>query len=334
MKIPYELIAKYIRNECSSEEIHTVEKWMNSSAENRQMFLDLKSEWKYLENSSPEIIPDKEEMWDAIIRRLDSSFNSPSGINFRRRLIAVAAIAASVALFFSIGGTILYQHIFKTQTFETGVTEVRCPGGQKAQVFLPDGTSVWLNSGTSLKYDAVRFNQEERKVELSGEAFFEVTKNPKKKFTVNASGLNVQVLGTSFDVSAYGDDPSVKVSLLTGSVSLFLQHSGESLGLLSPNQMAIVDKKSMGSNIVPDDAALTSLWIQNTLRIYGEDILSVSKKLERWYGVKIHIQNPDLKPRYSFVVKTESLRELFQLLNKITPMKYTIEGEEVNISNK
>jgi len=331
MKIPYELIAKYIRNECSSDEIRTVEKWMNSSVENRQTFQDLKSEWKYLEDSSPEIIPDKEKMWNAITRRLELSFNSPSGNNFRRRLIAVAAIAASVALFLSIGGTILYQHIFTTQTFESALTEIHCPNGQKAQVFLPDGTSVWLNSGTSLKYDGVSFNQKDRKVELSGEAFFEVTKNPKKKFTVNTSGINVQVLGTSFNVSAYKEDEDVKVSLLKGSVSLFVQHSGEKLGQLSPNQMAIVDKKSMKSNIVPDDVALTSLWIQNTLRIYNEDILSVAKKLERWYGVKIHIQNLDLKPHYSFVVKTESLRELFQLLNKITPMKYSIEGEEVNI---
>ena len=331
MKIPYELIAKYIRNECSSDEIHTVEKWMNSSAENRRMFLDLKSEWRHLKDSSPEIIPDKEEMWNAITRRLESSYNSFSGINFRRRLVAVAAIAAAVALFLSIGGMILYQRIFKTQTLETAVTEVRCPNGQKARVFLPDGTSVWLNSGTSLKYDGVSFNQKERNVELKGEAFFEVTKNPKKKFTVKTSNINVSVLGTSFDVSAYDDEPSVKVSLLKGSVSLSVQHSGESLGQISPNQMAIVDKKSMKSNIVPDDAALTSLWTQNTLRIYDDDILSVSKKLERWYGVNIHIQNPNLKPRYSFAVKTESLRELFQLLNKITPMKYTIEGEEVNI---
>ena len=331
MKIPYEQIVKYIRNECSSDEKHTVEKWINSSAENRQTFLDLKSEWKYLEDSSPEIIPDKEEMWNAITRRLESSYNSFSGVNLRRRLVAVAAIAAAVALFLSIGGTLLYQHFFTTQTFKTSITEVRCPNGQKAQVFLPDGTSVWLNSGTSLKYDGVSFNQKERRVELDGEAFFEVTKNPMKKFTVNTSGINVQVLGTSFNVSAYDDEPSVKVSLLKGSVSLSVQHSGKSLGQLSPNQMAIVDRKSMESNIVPDDAALTSLWIQNTLRIYDEDILSVSKKLERWYGVNIHIQNPDLKPRYSFVVKTESLRELFQLLNKITPMKYTIEGEEVNI---
>ena len=301
----------------------------------QQTFFDLNPKGKQPEDSSFPIIPDKEGMWTLISKRLESDPNFHiKPVYHQRTKIFVTAIAASIALLIGIGGTVFYQQILKKQIFETSVTEVRCPKGHKTQVFLPDGTSVWLNSGTDLKYDAVVFNQKERKVELKGEAFFEVTKNAEKKFTVDVSGVEIQVFGTSFDISAYEDDSCVKVSLLEGSVSLSDQHSGKFLGRLSPDQMAIVNKQNSEFRIVKDNAALTCLWTQNVLRIYNEDIRMASKKLERWYGVNIHIENLNQKPHFSFVVKTESLRELLQLLNKITPIKYTIKGEEVYISNK
>jgi ferric-dicitrate binding protein FerR (iron transport regulator) len=166
---------------------------------------------------------------------------------------------------------------------------------------------------------------------LQGEAFFEVTKDPRKVFIVQSGDVSVQVHGTSFNVSAYDTDPDIAVSLESGSVSLFNNKNGVVLAQLQPNQMGRVSKADLSCSIVADDTGITKLWTNNILKVYDNNIYEVVKKLERWYGVDITLENANPDSRYTFVVKTESMKELLGLLNKMTPITYKIEGKEVTI---
>lgn len=202
--------------------------------------------------------------------------------------------------------------------------------GHKTQVFLPDGTKVWLNSDSYLSYSS-QFNNQNRTVTLKGEAFFDVTKDQKHSFTVKAGDVNVVVHGTAFNVSAYPDEPTMNVSLLRGAVRVE-NDKEKSKGVdLKPNQKVQISKNLKDWHLASCNAELECLWTRNMLRFENTPAMEVFHKLEKWYGVDIQVKNLDLSTRYGFVLKTESLREMLDLINKITSINYQIKGEEVTI---
>lgn len=205
--------------------------------------------------------------------------------------------------------------------------------GQKNQILLPDGTHIWLNSESEISYTS-NFNQSNRSIKLKGEAFFDVKKNEYLPFNVEVDSINIQVLGTAFNVSAYADDPNIKVSLERGKVEVRMHDDNSFLATLNPNEQATIDKKSIVTTITNCEAYTESIWRQNVLKINNIYTDEMIKKLERWYGVHINVQNMPVSKRYGLTIKEESLREMLELINSITPIIYRIEGEEVTISYK
>lgn len=205
--------------------------------------------------------------------------------------------------------------------------------GQKNQILLPDGTHIWLNSESEISYTS-NFNQSNRSIKLKGEAFFDVKKNEYLPFNVEVDSINIQVLGTAFNVSAYADDPNIKVSLERGKVEVRMHDDNSFLATLNPNEQATIDKKSIVTTITDCEAYTESIWRQNVLKINNIYAGEMIKKLERWYGVHINVQNMPVSKRYGLTIKEESLREMLELINSITPIIYRIEGEEVTISYK
>ncbi len=205
--------------------------------------------------------------------------------------------------------------------------------GQKNQILLPDGTHIWLNSESEISYTS-DFNQSNRSIKLKGEAFFDVKKNEYLPFNVEVDSINIQVLGTAFNVSAYADDPNIKVSLERGKVEVRMHDDNSFLATLNPNEQATIDKKSIVTTITDCEAYTESIWRQNVLKINNIYTDEMIKKLERWYGVHINVQNMPVSKRYGLTIKEESLREMLELINSITPIIYRIEGEEVTISYK
>ncbi|RHU22312.1 MULTISPECIES: FecR family protein [Parabacteroides] len=205
--------------------------------------------------------------------------------------------------------------------------------GQKNQILLPDGTHIWLNSESEISYTS-NFNQSNRSIKLKGEAFFDVKKNEYLPFNVEVDSINIQVLGTAFNVSAYADDPNIKVSLERGKVEVRMHDDNSFLATLNPNEQATIDKKSIVTTITDCEAYTESIWRQNVLKINNIYTDEMIKKLERWYGVHINVQNMPVSKRYGLTIKEESLREMLELINSITPIIYRIEGEEVTISYK
>lgn len=210
---------------------------------------------------------------------------------------------------------------------------VMAENGQKTKVLLPDGTEVWLNSKSQLIYSS-DFNQNSRKVKLEGEAFFDVNRSTDQRFVIEASSVNVVVYGTAFNVTAYPDEKTINVSLVRGKVGIENKTDNRLLAELSPNQLISVSKKDMRWSIRDCDAHIESLWTQNKLKFEDAPATEVFHKLERWYGINVHIENLDEKVRYGFTLKSESLREILYEINKITPIDYKINGEEVIIRYK
>lgn len=164
--------------------------------------------------------------------------------------------------------------------------ELYVPVGKQLNLTLADGTNVWLNSGTRLKYPAI-FSGKERRVEIDGEGYFKVQKDADCPFRVQTDGGVVEVLGTTFNVEAYSSEHNFRTSLLEGSVKITDNHNGEYL--LSPNQMAEMQADgSMKISAIPDYDAFR--WTEGIISLKNDSFESIMKKFEKYYGVTIKIE--------------------------------------------
>lgn len=159
------------------------------------------------------------------------------------------------------------------------------PWGEKARMTLPDGSIVLLNAGSRITYTS-DFDRRDRRLELDGEAFFEVRKNEGKPFVVSTPYLDVRVTGTKFNVNAYADESAVVASLVEGSVSVTARADGQTYRLSPGHSLALA--KSSGEVTFPrlnNDVILA--WKDNRLVFADDDIASLAKKIEKWYDVKV-----------------------------------------------
>jgi ferric-dicitrate binding protein FerR (iron transport regulator) len=177
----------------------------------------------------------------------------------------------------------------KTPTGITGYNTVATPRGGQYQLVLPDGSKVWLNAASSIRYPTV-FNGTERQVDITGEAYFEVASlhmgngDKKMPFIVNANGTKVQVLGTHFNVMAYDDEGSIKTTLLEGSVKIT---QGAQSSLLTPGHQAQVNRASghLSESEVNTDLAVA--WKDGYFYFDRDDIKTIMRQVARWYSLDI-----------------------------------------------
>lgn len=328
MKDPHILIARKISGNLSPEEETELESWRTESPDHEDIYKEMLESWQLIDASSNWVIPDKDDVWKKINSHLINAKKSYT----RSFLLKVASIAAIFA--FAIGLTIPFFYTPWENRHDAKPITVKSPRGQKSEILLPDGTAVWLNSGSTLTY-YTNFGEVNRDVELEGEAFFEVAKNDAHEFNVFADGIKVKVLGTAFDVNAYSDNENIEVSLVRGLISLSSDPSRRISDLtVSPDQKVIINKKTLDYNLITCNAEVESIWRLGRMRIENATMKEVVKKMERWYGVNIELKGKEINDNYWFTIKTESLTEMLELINKITPIKYTINGEEVTIQSR
>ncbi|MDO8927770.1 MAG: DUF4974 domain-containing protein, partial [Bacteroidota bacterium] len=240
-----------------------------------------------------------------------------------RFMLRIAASILLIAL--GVGGTFYLQNKMANPSF----TEVYSPYGHKTRVVLPDGSQVWLNGDTKLKYNS-DFS-DARNVELTGEALFEVTKNTRQLFTVNAEELRLEVYGTTFNVKAYPEDFISEVALVEGSVGLF--RDKQLLKKMVPGEVIAYNSVENKFSTRQGNIGQITSWSADELVIENKTFEEVTKYLERWYGVEITLDKSiQLNNRLSFKVKTESLMELLSIISRITPVTYEINGKQVKIS--
>lgn len=201
------------------------------------------------------------------------------------------------------------------------------PYGGEYKVTLADGSTVWLNAGSSLHYPAV-FNGNDRPVEITGEGYFEVAENKAKPFRVFANGTEVKVLGTKFNVKAYGQDKQIIATLVTGSVAI--QH-GTVLKNIKPNQQAIVfgDEINIKTNS-KEEMEQVLAWKNGLINLEGESVASILQQIERWYNVKTQIEAGTPETTLTGTIeRTTPLPKVLELLNTNMSVQFTLDGETV-----
>ena len=245
----------------------------------------------------------------------------------KRKASVVLAIAASILLLLGVSSIIFLN---KTQVFKQTFTENIVPKGQKSSVVLPDGTRVYLNSGSILRYDNF-FGKKYRTLELAGEAYFEVTRNEKMPFIIKTEDLEVEVLGTKFNVLAYPEDDVVETTVTEGEVSVTEIHGRSSVNLKA-NQKATFHKSSQLLLMNEVNTDLYTSWKEDFLSFDNSNFADVIKKLERWYDVDIQVEGTDsITDRFTLTVRSESLREVLELISLTADIDYDISPEEVTI---
>lgn len=211
---------------------------------------------------------------------------------------------------------------------------LKIPYGKKFEVQLSDGTIVHLNSGTSLKYPVQFLKNQNRQVYLTGEAYFEVTKDKARPFTVKTDEINVEVLGTKFNINAYGEDVTSDVVLVEGKVSLYKgKKENKKLVFLTPG---LKGSSQIGQQRITKESVNTdyyTAWIKGSLVFKNASFNDIIKKLERNYNVTIINKNKSLgKEIFNARFDNESIEVVLKYLSDSYAIDYKIKEDEITIN--
>ena len=314
------LIEKFFRRQASIGEIIRL-KELFSRAEAKNILSDFYGEeW---EHASYNLETEVEERIHTELQKQIPLHSTSVKFSVWRKIMR---IAASILIpIFCIGLGYYFSGNHSKQKGDNKMT-VQVSIGQKANMQLPDGTQVWLNSASSLTYDNTAYNKKERVVDLQGEAYFEVYKDKTRPFTVKVNDISVKALGTSFNVKAYPDDNNVTATLIEGSIQVSSPSQSE---VLNPNEkLTIAKNNGRFTKSVLLDTDKNISWINSQLAFEQERLEDVVKVLERMYSIQISFTSEPLKDiRFSGTIKNNNLENVLQLITFVSPVCYSIEND-------
>ena len=206
---------------------------------------------------------------------------------------------------------------------------LQVPRGGEYKIVLDDGTEIWLNSASELKYPA-HFVGNERRVCLVGEAYFQVARNEAAPFIVETRDLDVKVLGTSFNVSAYEDEENSHATLVEGRVEVNDKINGEKV-TLTPGEQALLQGKEMVVREV--NTKLYSMWRLDRFTFASEDMEGVIRKLSRWYNVNFFFSNSSMKQKRftGSLPKYSDISQVLKMIEMTTDIKFQVKGNTIII---
>lgn len=349
-----ELIIKYIEGDPDQMVIDKVEQWLSHDPVNRQYLKKVEKLWFAVDELKDLAAIDVNKGWEAVERRLTEK---PSRYHAKRKVLTWNVLFIKIAAVLVLGILIASVFIYvnrKPVPASRRITdryEVIVPDGQKSNLILPDGTKVMVNAGSRLFLPKETVSGK-REVWLDGEAFFEVTKNPHQPFVVHTSDIQVKVLGTTFNVRAYSDEKLVETTLMEGQVALRTTEENGQDVFLSPDHKAIFVKskdaelgaalqRQFGQNIkigqilvsgkIDPESAIS--WTQGKLTFEDEYFDVIARRLERYYGVQIHLADESMKNMiYTGTIKNISLDQALRALQTTTPFQYTIKDQSITIT--
>ncbi len=318
-------IYRVVAELASKEEAVEVVDWFSSSIEGQQCLSDLLDRDAYLmENESGIGESFTQSQSDTLFAKIEQNIHRN---RFRKNLLKMVAVLLPALLLTGIGFYLSRQ----TDIFsETTYSELYVPKGEDARIFFQDGTEVFLNADTRIRYPE-KFGLKKREIYLDGEAYFRVASNQKRPFIVHAQHTETEVVGTSFNVRAYGNSNTIEVVLDEGKTSFHVHQ--DSYPML-PGQKIEYDKTtgltSLRNLINPSNA---SLWKKNILHFYDTPLSEVIKELERRYNVKFQIQIPEaLNYSYTITTKHPGIDTVLKELEKISPVKFVIMDDTIMVS--
>jgi ferric-dicitrate binding protein FerR (iron transport regulator) len=277
---------------------------------------------------------DYEDVLENILKQT-SSRRQIGYLRKRDALTTIVKVAALLVILVSLGGLVTFINLDHVQPTPNAVTEKSSPAGQKLTFELEDGTVVKLNAGSRLVFPN-EFDQNQRKVTLVGEAFFEVSRDEYRPFIVHTEELTTIVLGTSFSVKSYSDEAETSVAVVSGKVKVMKSNEvdieGSEYLLLEKNQMASYN--TLQNSFSKTDAIPKSLlaWRENTISFDHASFDQVNQTLSRWYGVEFENQNRnEFVGGFTGAFTNENLENVLNGLKSEYDFEYRFEGNKVII---
>jgi len=257
---------------------------------------------------------EKTKVYDRMLHRMQKEIRAQPTFVVSFSWLKVAAV---LILFMGVAALLVYY-----KPFSTSYLTVNNPSGKIQLIQLPDGSHVWLNANSTLRY-AKNF-EKKRTIELRGEGYFDVTHDPSHPFKVKAGDLETTVVGTSFNIKAYPAFANTTISVITGRVKV--AHQEKELGLLSPSTQLTYDRAKQTANSSNIDTGSVTAWTKGKLQFEGEKFSDIAEALQNWYGVKIVLANPGIGScRYYMTFdNTTALDQLLTTMSAITEMKYSV----------
>ena len=278
-------IQKYLAGELSAEEKLNLLKRIEADEALKTEFIDSKNAFALLALATH---PNDEQENKLARRRLQNILRKQNIKHFFLHKLSYAA-----ALIVAVLSTFLFTKEYMKSTFdEAAMTTLFVPAGQRMQVCLSDGTKVWLNAHTTLRYPT-NFYGNQRKVEVEGEALFEVAKDKTKPFIVSARHAEIEVLGTTFNVYNYASEKEMRTSLLEGSLRIKLPKVGDKTLLLKPNEEARIIDSEMNKQTIGNREYF--LWTQGLYSFKETRLGYILEKLAIYYDIQIEVRNPSIR---------------------------------------
>ncbi|MFH0759527.1 MAG: FecR domain-containing protein [Bacteroidota bacterium] len=327
-----ELVKKFSEGRCTPEEASEVVNWLKEPKFQSSLYGALSDIWHH--NLNVENYPEEEILLQSTLDKVHHRINivrehEVSHLQKRIRLNTILLRVAAIFILPLLTLSILYmQEKYNFLSKDLAYTEISVSKGSKLKTVLPDGTGVWLNSGSTLRYPQ-KYGKKNRITELSGEAYFDVVSNKSKPFLVQTGSIDIKVTGTKFNVMAYPEDDYVSATLEEGEISI---EKADASGIvtqlcsLEPNERAVFQKKeeTIGKRIVHTDQYTS--WIDGRLIFRNNSLEYIINRLERWYNTEIQINGDGgvLQSPFTMTIEDETVEQVLEYLSIASGISYEV----------
>lgn len=325
------IIIRYLDGSATLEEKKILLQWLKLSAQNRNDFTETRDLWLSC-NTVTNNIPDIDIALDRLRVRIVSEHDR---IKHKQKYFSLKRWSQIAAVLLVLLGSSYWLTLLTNRLHPEIIVQNQLitAKGSKGKFTLPDGTIVWLNSESRLVYPE-KFNEGKRQVCLSGGGYFEVVKDTERPFVVEVGDIDVEVLGTSFNISGYPSSPFMETALLNGSVKI----SGKAIGheiLLEPDQVFEYQKENNHISVKPARASLYADWIKDRLIFDNTPLSDIIISMEGWYNIKIDCPDEFAKKTFmSFTIRQETLDEILKAMSFIAPVNHQIKEGKAYIIPK
>lgn len=319
-KIDYRLLKNYTEGRYSCRDFKRVASWFGDDCLRSELESAINRHWNEFPESREESQRDLHTVYENLREQI--LLEQPKPIGLQKRVILLYSKIAAVLLIPLLVYT-TFSLINRNDKKVTAWAEIYAPPCARIQFILPDGSKGWLNSNTKLKYPLNFVHN--RHVNLSGEAYFEVTKNKDFPFTVTTPNLDVKVVGTIFSISAFEEENTTEVVLQEGTVVVNNQAIGLN-SVMKPDQKFMFDNLNRKYQTTTLNAQQYNTWKDGLLIFRNEPLSDVFKRLSRWYNVKITITDDQIKQyKYRATFRDEPVEEVIRLIALTLPIEFHIQ---------
>lgn len=375
----WQLVAKMLAGEASTQELAELELLLRSNPDLHYPLQIITGLWR---QSGPEEQKKAEEAFAKHLDRMaalrigyEENANQKGGeegdaaatdhaghSGTRKRRLFVGIGAGSAAVLALVAGLFLSrpnpgQPVKSSTAVAPALSEVITRDGSRTNLYLPDGTRVWLNAASRITYAKDFGGAGGREVTLSGEAFFDVTHNAAKPFVIHTSRVDIKVLGTSFNIKSYPTEKTTEAVLVHGSIEVDIHNKVNKKVILKPNEKLIVDNDD-GASTLPrtvvhragnlvghspvtvlkpnyestTGAMIETSWIDNKLIFQDETFEDLARQMERWYGVTVRFAKPELEQlQFTGSFEQETIKQALDALKLTAAFNYSLSGNQISI---